>query len=121
MTRALDRPGHQLRVEHDVQRIDAEVVLERHDLARVVERVRRRMGATAVEVSDRRVHAVEGEDRDQLHPPIEDVPVGEHARAGESRPALHVTLWRSVAEELGRSTYGGFAITVVREFCGEEK
>src|SRR5947209_5929631 len=70
--------------------VDAEVVLERHDLARVVERVRRGVGAAAVQVSDRGIHGVEDQNREQLYPTIEDVSVGEHACAGEPRPTLHV-------------------------------
>ena len=61
---------------------DAEVVLERDDVPRVVERVQR---MAAVGVPDRGVHDVEREDREDLDPPVDVAAVAEAARRPSSR------------------------------------
>ena len=63
--------------------VDAEVVLERDDLCFAWSNACGGAGAPAVDVPDRRVHDVEHEDREDLDPPVEDVPVAQAAAAAE--------------------------------------
>src|SRR5262249_10521331 len=68
---------------HDLVRVRAHVVGElarhRHAVDLTGDRY------ATVHVSDRRVDEVEDQDRDDLEPPVEDVRVAQHARAGKPR------------------------------------
>ena len=60
--------------------VDAEVALERDQLARVLERL---VGVPVMQVPDRRVEDVEDDDREDLDPPVEVAAVAETPSAAE--------------------------------------